>query len=220
MKIELISINVSQPKTINFKDKFIATGIFKTPINGTVKLTKLNLEGDGQADLQVHGGLNKAIYVYPFEHYDFWKKELNRDDLSYGQFGENFTILGVLEDQIHIGDIFRIGSAVLEVTQPRMPCYKLGIKMQLATFPKKFLKSGRIGFYMKVLEEGEVKAKESFEIIHTNDKGLTIRDLWHLVFFDPGNTEDAIRALKLLSLGPEWRQPLEQRLVKAGIDSR
>ena len=215
--MELISINVSQPKTINYQDNAIVTGIFKTPINGTVKLTKLNLEGDGQADLKVHGGVNKAIYVYPFEHYDFWKNELNRNDFSYGQFGENFTILGVLEDQIHMGDIFRIGSAVLEVTQPRMPCYKLGIKMQLATFPKKFLKSGRSGFYMKVLEEGEVKAKESFEITHTNDKDLTVRDLWHLVFFDPENTEDAIRALKLPSLGPEWRQPLEQRLVKAGI---
>lgn len=215
--MELISINVSQPKTINYQDNAIVTGIFKTPINGTVKLTKLNLEGDGQADLKVHGGVNKAIYVYPFEHYDFWKNELNRNDFSYGQFGENFTILGVLEDQIHMGDIFKIGSAVLEVTQPRMPCYKLGIKMQLATFPKKFLKSGRSGFYMKVLEEGEVKAKESFEITHTNDKDLTVRDLWHLVFFDPENTEDAIRALKLPSLGPEWRQPLEQRLVKDGI---
>ena len=219
MKIELISINVSPPKTINYQGKSITSGIFKIPVNGTVKLTKMNLEGDGQADLRVHGGVHKAVYVYPFEHYDFWKKELNRDDFSYGQFGENFTILGVLEDQIHIGDIFKIGSAVLEVTQPRTPCYKFGIKMRLVTFPMKFLESGRIGFYMKVLEEGEVKAKESFESIHINDKGLTIRDLWHLVFFDHENTEDAIRALKLPSLGPEWRQPLEQRLIKAGIIS-
>jgi len=220
MKIELLSINVSPPKTINYQGKSITSGIFKMPVNGTVKLTKLNLEGDGQADLRVHGGVDKAVYVYPFEHYDYWKKELNRDDFGYGQFGENFTILGALENQIHIGDIFKIGSAVLEVTQPRTPCYKLGIKMRLPTFPGKFLESGRTGFYMKVLDEGEIKAKESFESIHINDKGLTIRDLWHLVFFDTENTEDAIRALKLPSLGPEWRQPLEQRLIKAGIISR
>jgi len=217
--MELLSINISQPKAINYQGKSISTGIFKKPVIGTVKLTILNLEGDGQADLRVHGGVNKAIYVYPFEHYEFWGKELNRDDLSYGQFGENFTVLGALEDQIHMGDIFRIGNALLEVTQPRTPCYKLGVKMQLVTFPRSFSKSGRLGFYMKVLEEGEVKAKESFELIHANNKGLTIRDLWHLVFFEPENTEDAICALKLPSLGPEWRQPLQQRLVKAGIYS-
>ena len=215
--MELISINISQPKTINYGNKSIITGIFKTPIDGPVKLMKLNVEGDGQADLQVHGGINKAVYAYPFEHYDFWKKELKRDDLSYGQFGENLTTLGILEDQTYIGDIFRIGSAVLEVTQPRTPCYKLGIKMQLSTFPKKFLQSGRIGFYLKVLEEGEIKAKEPFEKIHNNDKGLTIKDLWDLVFFDLENIEDAIRALKLTSLGPEWRQPLEKRVMKSGL---
>ena len=139
--------------------------------------------------------------------------------LGYGQFGENFTTLGVLEDQIHMGDIFGIGRAVLEVTQPRTPSYKLGIKTQLVTFPKKFLTSGRTGFYMKVVEEGEVKANESFEIIHTNDQGVTVRYLWRLVYFDLQNTEDAIRALKLPSLGSEWRRPLEQRLVKSGIYS-
>ena len=195
------SINVSLPQTIHYQGESVVTGIFKTPINGAVKLGKLNLEGDGQANLRVHGGVNKAIYVYPSEHYDFWGKELNRDDLGYGQFGENFTISGVLEDQIHIGDILRVGSAVLEVTQPRISCYKLAIKLRLATFPKMFLDSGRTGFYMKVLEgEGEVKAKESFEIVHINDNGFTVRELFRLVLFDPENTEDAIRALQLQSL--------------------
>lgn len=213
MTIELVSINISQPKTIKYLDETITTGIFKTPVHGTVKVSQLNLQGDGQADLKVHGGINKAVYVYPLEHYDYWKHELNRNDLGFGQFGENFTILGAMENQIHIGDIYRVGSAVFEVTQPRIPCYKLAIKMQLASFPRKFLKSGRLGFYMKVLEEGEVNAKEMFEAIDINNKGLTISDIWNLAFFDTENIEDITRALELQSLGPEWRRPLERKLT-------
>ncbi|MGH7452977.1 MAG: MOSC domain-containing protein, partial [bacterium] len=122
--MKLISVNVSPPKEIQYKGESVTTGIFKEPVQGRVMLRELNLDGDGQADLTVHGGVHQAVYVYPLEHYDYWKHKLGRQDLPYGQFGENFTVAEMMEDQVHIGDIFRIGSAVVQITQPRVPCYK------------------------------------------------------------------------------------------------
>ena len=134
--MQLISVNVALPKVVQHKRKTVLTGIFKKPVEGRVMLRKLNLDGDGQGDLTVHGGEHQAVYVYPFEHYDYWQEKLGRKDLTCGQFGENFTTLGLLEEQIHIGDIFRVGGAMVQVTQPRVPCYKLALKMQLPQFPK------------------------------------------------------------------------------------
>ncbi|MBD0253785.1 MAG: MOSC domain-containing protein, partial [Rubrobacter sp.] len=154
--MKLLSVNVSPPKEVTKGDRTVTTGIFKEPVDGRVMLRTLNLDGDGQADLVGHGGIYKAAYAYSVENYDYWKRELGRTDFPFGQFGENFTVEGMLEDEIHVGDVFRAGGALVEVTQPRVPCYKLGIKMGLRGFEKKFLASRRVGFYLRVLEEGDV----------------------------------------------------------------
>ena len=175
------------------------------------------LDGDGEADRSVHGGVHKAAYAYPREHYGDWSRELGRSDFTFGQFGENFTVEGMLEDEIRIGDVFRVGAARVEVTQPRMPCYKLGIRMGMERFPKLFMASGRSGFYLKVVEEGEVGAGDRFEPVGHKPEGITVRALWHLAYRERDNLEGAKAALRLTSLGPEWRQLLANRLIKAGI---
>ena len=156
--VKLVSVNVGLPREIEWKGKIVRTSIFKAPLSGPVRVAKLNLEGDQQSDLTVHGGIDKAVYAYPSEHYPFWQGELPDMDLPWGVFGENFTTKGLLEDAVHIGDRFRAGSAELVVTQPRMPCFKLGIRFNRPDMVKRFLESGRTGFYFAVLKEGEVKA--------------------------------------------------------------
>jgi len=141
----------------------VSTGIFKDPVHGSVRVAFLNLEGDRQADLTVHGGPNKAVYGYPSEHYEFWRAQRGRREVRWGAFGENLTTAGLLEDDVHVGDRYRIGSAALEVTQPRVPCFKLGIKFDDQRMPKQFLQSRRTGFYFKVLEEGEIAAGDKIE---------------------------------------------------------
>ena len=159
----LKSVNVSMPRDIEHAGKAVSTGIFKTPVDGRIMLRRLNLEGDGQADLWGHGGAFRAVYAYPFEHYAYWAQELGRSDFKIGQFGENFTVEGILDDDVCVGDVFRIGGAVLEVSQPRIPCYKLAIKMGIEGFQNRFLESGKVGFYFRVLEEGEVGAGDTIE---------------------------------------------------------
>ena len=161
--MKLLSVNVSQPKEVSYNGKRVKTGIFKEPVSGRTMMRRLNLDGDGQGDPTVHGGIHKAVYVYPIEHYHYWKRELSRDDLTYGKFGENLTVEGMLEDTVHIGDIFRIGEALVEVSQPRVPCFKLGMKMRDPQIVKPFLESERVGFYVRVLEEGEVGAGDTIE---------------------------------------------------------
>lgn len=215
--MRLLSVNVSLPKEVPYQGKTVSTGIFKEPVGRRVMLRRLNLEGDGQADRNVHGGINKAVYAYPFEHYEYWSRELGRTDFTFGQFGENFTVSGMLEDAVRIGDVFRIGSALVEVTQPRAPCFKLGIRMGMESFPKSFMSSGRTGFYMKVLEEGEVGAGDNFERVAGEENTLSVRDVWHLAVQDRQNLEGARKALRLSSLAPEWRGRLEKRFKDAGI---
>jgi MOSC domain-containing protein YiiM len=215
--MKLLSVNVSLPKEVIYQGRTVSTGIFKEPVKGRVMLRWQNLDGDGQADRRVHGGINKAAYAYPFEHYEYWSRELGRTDFAFGQFGENFTVEGMLEDEIRIGDVFRIGTAQVEVTQPRTPCYKLGIKMQMDPFPEIFMAAGKTGFYLKVLEEGEVGAGDQFERIRGDAGNITVRGLWHLAYYEPQNLEDAKKALRIPTLGPEWRRPMENRLIRAGI---
>ena len=172
--MKLISVNVSKPKEIAARGRSVTTGIFKEPVAGRVRLGRLNLEGDGQADLRVHGGPDKAVYAYPFEHYDYWERELGRSDLAYGQFGENLTVEGMLEDVVHIGDVFKVGSALLQITQPRSPCYKLGIRMGSSGFPKRFMASGRPGFYLRVLEEGDMGAGDPIELARADPERLSV----------------------------------------------
>jgi MOSC domain-containing protein YiiM len=213
--MKLLSVNVSLPKTVTAGGRTVTTSIFKEPVAGRVLLRRLNLEGDGQADLRAHGGQNKAVYAYPVEHYAFWERELGRTDLRPGQFGENFTVKGMLEEEVCLGDTFRVGSATVAVTQPRVPCYKLGVKMQAAEFPKRFLKSGRTGFYLRVVEEGEVGAGDVFQLLERDPASISVRGLWHLVYEEPDNVEGARQALSRTALAREWREPLEQRLLEA-----
>ena len=153
----VLSVNVALPRTVTWNEREVVTGIFKRPVLGRVMVRELGLEGDDQADLTVHGGVRKAVYAYPSEHYDYWQHELKRE-LPWGMFGENLTTVGLLEDSVRIGDRFRIGSVNLEVTQPRFPCYKLGIKFGSMEMVQRFQDSGRSGFYLAVRSQGEIAA--------------------------------------------------------------
>ena len=210
--MKLLSVNVSLPKEVPSADGTVTTGIFKVPVSGRVMLRALNLEGDGQADLQNHGGIYQAAYAYPSEHYLYWARELGRDDLRPGQFGENFTVEGMLESEVRIGDGYRVGGAAVEVTQPRIPCYKLALKMGSPDFPKQFLGSGRVGFYLRVVEEGEVGAGDPIERLQSDPEALTVLQVIRLAFFDRNNREMTERAIHLRALSPEWRQRFEERL--------
>jgi ferredoxin-NADP reductase/MOSC domain-containing protein YiiM/predicted pyridoxine 5'-phosphate oxidase superfamily flavin-nucleotide-binding protein len=213
--MKLVSVNLSLPKAIRHENKEVTTGIFKTPAEGRMMLRRLNLDGDGQADLWGHGGAFRAVYVYSLEHYEYWRRELGRDDFAYGQFGENFTVQGMLEDDICVGDLFRIGGALVEVSQPRIPCYKLAIKMGIDDFQNRFLKSGRVGFYFRVLEEGEVGAGDVFELISRDPIGMSVRAVSDLLFFNTADLEGARRALSIPALAHGWKGSFEERLAKA-----
>ena len=213
--MKLLSVNVSLPKEIPYKGKTVTTGIFKESVNSRVMLKSLNLVGDGQADLVGHGGIYKAVYVYSIENFEYWKNELGRNDFTYGQFGENFTVEGMLEDAIFIGDIYRVGDTLVEVTQPRVPCFKLGIKMDMPKFLKLFLASGRVGFYLRVLEEGEVGAGDVFDRVKVNLERLSVREINHLLYFDQGNLPGVRKALRIKALSPGWRGAFEEILAKS-----
>ncbi len=208
----LISINVGLPREITHQGQTISTGIFKQPVAGPVFLRQLNLDGDRQADLRVHGGTDKAVYVYPFEHYAFWAQELRRQDFSYGQFGENFTITGLLEDKVFIGDIFQIGEAQVQVSQPRTPCFKIGIRMGDANFPARFAAANRTGFYVRVLMEGKVEAGDAIKLIEHAIGSMSVRDVFHLRISE-GSAEEYSRAARLPGLAAGWRVAFEKRLA-------
>ena len=177
----------------------------------------LNLDGDRQSDLSVHGGPEKAVYVYPSEHYEFWKHELPDMDLPWGVFGENFTTTGLLETEVNIGDKFRIGMAEVMVTQPRMPCYKLGIRFGRADIIKRFLVSERTGFYLSVLKEGEVGAGDEIEPIERNGAGVKVVDVTRLYSNDKDNADVLRRLITLEELPESWREYLQRRLEKLGV---
>lgn len=205
--MKLLSINVSKPKPIEYGGKTIRTGIFKEPVSGTVMLREKNIDGDGQGDLRVHGGTYKAIYGYPFEHYAYWQQELQRDDLNYGQFGENLTVEGLLEEAVHIGDVFEIGTTVkLQITQPRIPCFKLAYKMGLPEFPKQFLESRRVGFYFRVLEEGEITAGDAITRIEVASEPMSVAEIVNLRYFDTDNREKIAQARQQPALSPSWKR--------------
>lgn len=211
--MKVLSVNVSQLVTVAYRGRSVTTGIFKTPVGHRVMAQRMNLEGDRQADLSVHGGADKAVYIYPSEHYATWAQELGRNDLTFGQFGENLTVEGMLEETVHIGDTFRVGGALLEVTQPRVPCYKLGLKMGSAQFPKTFLASHRTGYYVRVLEEGDVGAGDSIERIITDPEQMTVRQAVHLAFFEQENVAMLEKVLRIRALSQEWRSMFQEQLA-------
>lgn len=210
--MKLISLNVGRPQLIVYKGATISTGILKKPVTGRVALRTLNLEGDRQADLSVHGGLNKAVYAYPSEHYEYWWKELPDAKLPWGAFGENFTTTDLREEDLHIGDRFRAGSAVLVVRQPRMPCYKLAAKFQRDDMIERFLTSGRSGFYFSVEQEGEVGVGDSFELISPAPDGVTIAEINLLFSRDRYNRDLLHKAVATPALPEDWREYFLPRL--------
>jgi len=209
----LISINVGLPREIIHGGQAITTGIFKLPVAGPVWLGRLNLAGDGQADLRVHGGADKAVYLYPFEHYAYWAGELGRHGFSHGQFGENFTTRGLLEDEVSIGDVFQIGVARVQVTQPRSPCFKLGIRMNDENFPARFAAANRTGFYLRVLEQGMVMAGDAIDLIERAAGSMSVRDVFRLRHAG-GTRAEYEHATRLPGLTPSWHAAFEKRLAE------
>ena len=209
--MKLVSVNVSIPKVVIWQGRPLRTGIFKEPVEGRIKVRKLNLEGDAQADLRVHGGVDKAVYGYPAEHYRTWSEELGRD-LPFGQFGENLTVEGLLEDQVRIGDIYRIGTTRLQVSQPRTPCHKLAARMASEEFPFRFLQSGRSGFYLRVLEEGELGRGDSIHRESREAESLTVLEACFLLLEGPADLALLRRAADQASLSASWRMQFRQRL--------
>lgn len=203
--MKLVSLNVGKPRTVAWKGESVTTAIFKEPVDHTVRLRKLNLDGDRQADLRVHGGPEKAVYAYPSEHYKFWRKELPGAELSWGSFGENFTTEGLQEDTTFIGDRYRVGSAVVMVTQPRMPCYKLGVKFGDDRMVKRFLDSRRTGFYFSVLEEGEVRAGDRVELLSHDADTVAVANVTRLYITKTPDPDLLKRALQVAALPANWR---------------
>lgn len=214
--MKLISLNVARPQLTVYRGATINTGIFKKPVSGRIKLATLNLNGDQQADLTVHGGPYKAVYAYPSEHYDYWRHELPGMELPWGTFGENFTTEGLREgldeDQLHVGDRLRIGSATVMVRQPRMPCYKLAAKFQRDDMIERFLVSGRSGFYFSVEQEGEVQQGDCFELISKNPEGITIAEMNLLFVRDRYNRELLQKAIATAALPDSWGEYFLPRL--------
>jgi MOSC domain-containing protein YiiM len=195
--------------------KTVRTSIWKDPVQGRVHVSTLNLDGDQQSDLSVHGGVDKAVYLYPSEHYSYWRTQLSGVGLPWGAFGENFTTEGILEDQVKVGDRIRIGSAEFTVTQPRMPCYKLGIRFNRRDMVKRFLESKRTGFYLAVLHEGEVEQGDEIDFIETQESGITITEIVSLYSTDSQNQELLRRATELPALPQAWRDYFRKRLWDA-----
>jgi MOSC domain-containing protein YiiM len=211
--MQLISVNIALPQEIEINGKLVSTGIYKVPALDRVWLGKLSLTGDGQADLTVHGGEHQAAYSYPVEHYGHWQTVLSRDTLPCGTFGENFTTSGLLEEQVCVGDILRIGGAIVQVTLPRLPCFKFAHKVGRPAILKEFLQSGRSGFYLRVLTEGEVGSGDAITFIERDPVGITVRTALGLQRLGEGDVEMLHRALSIPSLAPPLRVDLEKRLA-------
>jgi MOSC domain-containing protein YiiM len=215
--MRIVSLNVGLPREVIWHGHVVETGIFKEPVAGRVPLRKLNLDGDRQADLTVHGGEYKAVYCYPLEHYDYWKEELPGRDLPMGVFGENFTTEGLLENSVHLGDRFSIGSAKVVVTQPRLPCYKLGVRFQADDMVKKFLTSRRSGFYVAVTREGEVGAGDEIKEVARDKYQVSIADIVRLYVakrFTNADAEVIRRAVQVEAFPENWKAEFEERLAR------
>jgi MOSC domain-containing protein YiiM len=212
--MKLLSVNVGRPRLVSRNGEPVSTAIYKAPVEGRVFLRTLNLDGDRQADLSVHGGKTKAVYVYPSEHYDYWRQELPEMDLPYGMFGENFTTTGLFEPEVHIGDTLAVGSGVVMVTEPRMPCFKLGLRFGRSDILKMFLASERTGFYLAVLREGEVGSGDEIEIIEQKTNSVTVLDITRLYTHEKHNEALLRRAIASQALPESWKSYFRERLTK------
>ncbi len=216
--MKLVSLNIGFPREVTWRGMNVTTGIFKQPVEGRVALRKLNLDGDRQADLTVHGGEYKAVYCYPLVHYDYWKKELPGRELPMGSFGENFTIDGLREDSVHLGDRFSVGSAEVVVTQPRLPCYKLGVRFQSDDMAKRFLASGRMGFYLAVAREGEVGVGDEIKVVARDSNAVPVTEITRLYIakrYGDDELNSVRRALQVAVLPESWKEYFRERLAQA-----
>jgi MOSC domain-containing protein YiiM len=220
--MKLVSVNTGMPREVSWHGRIVTTAIFKEPAGGRVALRKLNLDGDRQADLTVHGGKHKAVYCYSLAHYDYWKRELPGRELPMGLFGENFTIddggEGLLEESVHLGDRFSIGTAEVAVTQPRLPCYKLGVRFGSDDMVKRFLASGRTGFYVAVVREGEVGAGDEMKVIAREPNAVPVSEITRLYVvkrFGEVEIRAVRRALRVEELPESWKEYFRERLRHA-----
>jgi MOSC domain-containing protein YiiM len=216
--MQVISVNVGLPRTVTWKGRTVVTGIFKEAVAGRVAIRRLNLEGDRQADLTVHGGPEKAVYAYPAEYYHFWREQFPEMELPWGMFGENLTVAGLLDETVHIGDRFQVGTAQLVVTQPRLPCYKLGLKFGRDDILKRFLQSGLTGFYFAVLKEGEVAAGDPIRLLHRDEHQVKVADITRLYHRDKHNLDLLRRVVAVEALPAGWQDYFLQRITQL-IDS-
>ncbi len=218
--MKLVSLNTGVPREVTWHGRSVTTAIFKQPVAGRVALRKLNLDSDRQADLSVHGGEYKAVYCYPLAHYDHWKKELPGQELPMGMFGENFTTDGLAEDSLCLGDQFSVGSAEVVVTQPRLPCYKLGVRFQSDDMVRRFLASGRTGFYLAVTREGEVGAGDEIKVIARDPNAVPVSEITRLYIAKRYGDDDVTsvrRALRVAALPESWKEYFRERLQKMNV---
>jgi MOSC domain-containing protein YiiM len=209
--MHIVSVNVGGPREVERNGKTVRTSIWKDPVEGPVWVRTLNIDGDAQSDLRVHGGPEKAVYAYPSEHYDYWRRELDIDSLPWGAFGENLTTAGITESGISIGDRIRIGSVELTVTQPRRPCFKLGIRFDRDDMIKRFMSSGRSGFYLAVVHEGKLAAGDRMEIVSRDPNGVTVADVASTEIGSPARRL-LERVMAVPALPESWKRHLRSRL--------
>jgi len=212
--MKVLSVNVGKPQEYEWLGSRVTTAIFKSPVEGAVDVTTLNLEGDQQADLTVHGGLDKAVYAYPHEHYSYWKAQLPDFRFSLGNFGENLTLEGVSEEDVHLGDQLQIGTALFVVTQPRSPCYKLGVRFQREDITRRFYDSRRFGFYLRVLREGSLRAGADVTVANRDRNAVAVADVIRLFTGDSHDVELLERAMRVSSLPQGWRMGLRERVER------
>jgi len=219
--MRLVSLNTGLPREVTWHGRKVLTGIFKQPMDGRVTLRQLNLEGDRQADLTVHGGQHKAVYCYPTEHYEYWKSELPGRELPLGIFGENFTTAGLLEDSVHLGDTFSVGSAEVIVTQPRLPCYKLGIRFEMDDMVRRFLAARRTGFYVAVVREGDVRAGDEIRLLVRSPLAVPVSEITRLYVAKSYRDEDLAaieRAVQVEALPQSWKKYFRERMQRSVAD--
>jgi ferredoxin-NADP reductase/MOSC domain-containing protein YiiM len=217
---KIVSVNVGLPRTVQWKGKAVSTGIFKAPVSGRIPLRSLDFDGDRQADLSVHGGPDKAAYVYANEHYAYWRRELPDMVLAWGMFGENLTTEGLDEDVLQVGDRFRIGSAEVMVTQPRLPCFKLGLRFGRDDMVKRFLASGRLGFYFRVLVEGEIAAGDEVLLVEKAKDSLPVTEITRLYARDKDDLAGLQRMVRLAALAEDWRDYFKEQIQRIGVSGR
>lgn len=213
--MKLISVCVGLPREVNWKGKPVGTSIFKQPVEGRVRMQSLNLIGDRQADLTVHGGAEKAVYAYPMEHYAYWRQELPDESLPWGAFGENLTVEGLLESEVNIGDRFRIGTAEVMATQPRFPCFKLNLKFGRDDMVKRFLNSRLSGIYFSVVKEGEVVAGDAISLASRDENNVTVADIVQIYVREA--SEDLMRrAIQVPALAADLRAYFQEQSDRRG----